>query len=303
VQQHNGARNPDHTESYRPRQQPTALKVMQGNLESKQDDEAMASVPHPIANKVNSVILHVTDLRRSAAWYSMVMGIPLLEERLNGGPVYWLQLACGTGMLLDDHSNEPDEPRAQFSYSTHDAEAAYRMLGGQGVVLLNPIQRPHDGLAHFSFADPDGNIIMVVQSDYEDQPIERLAHAESPILNRIGGIFVHVSDMNRAIEFHSEVLGVPRLEVDSESSGGIYNMPTNGRVDLLLDINHLVNRNPDRAQFMLVTHDVEASRSYLAGHGIEAFTDIQRFGPIAFFTVKDPDGNEIMICANDEDSA
>jgi len=99
------------------------------------------------------------------------------------------------------------------------------------------------------------------------------------------------------------VLGVAHREVGSESSNGIYVMPMSGRVGVLLDVNHLVNRDPDRAQFMLSTNDVDASLAYLAAHGAELATDIQRFGPIAFFTVKDPDGNEIMICSNDEDPA
>jgi catechol 2,3-dioxygenase-like lactoylglutathione lyase family enzyme len=57
----------------------------------------------PIKNKIGSVFVHVSDLRHSAEWYSKLMGLPLLEERLNGGPVYWFELEGETGLILDNN--------------------------------------------------------------------------------------------------------------------------------------------------------------------------------------------------------
>ncbi len=56
----------------------------------------------PLANRVASVFVHVTDLRTSAEWYSRLLGLPLMEERLNGGPVYWFDFQ-GTHLILDSN--------------------------------------------------------------------------------------------------------------------------------------------------------------------------------------------------------
>ncbi|BFH62906.1 VOC family protein [Paenibacillus azoreducens] len=54
----------------------------------------------PLVNRVASVFVHMTDLRRSAEWYSRLLGLPVMEERMNGGPVYWFDFA-GTHLILD----------------------------------------------------------------------------------------------------------------------------------------------------------------------------------------------------------
>jgi len=258
----------------------------------------MEFVKCPIDNVVESVFVHVSDLRRSAEWYSMVMGLPLLEERLNGGNVYWVKLQGGTGIILDDNkSNSPDTPHVRFMYGTSDIEAAYRYLDNQGVQPLYPIERPHPGLAFFMFTDPDGNSLMVTQSDYISDVVERLDNANSPILNRIGGIFLNVTDMNRAICFHSEALGLPYREVGSGQENSIYELRMQSGTNVLLDNNRFRQGDDYGILFMLVTPHVDDAKIFLESNGVPVFTDIERHGEMAFFTVKDPDGNVIMICS------
>jgi predicted enzyme related to lactoylglutathione lyase len=258
----------------------------------------MELIKSPIDNVVGSVFVHVTDLRRSAQWYSKVMGLPLLEERLNGGNVYWLNLQGGTGFILDDNgSNSPDTPRVRYMYNTSDIEKSYRFLEEQGAQPLYPIERPHPGLAFFRFTDPDGNSLMVTQSDYVSEIVPRLEDTESPILNRMGGIFLNVTDMNRAIRFHSEVLGLPYHEVGPEQENSIYDLQMKSGTGVLLDNNRFRQGDDYETLFMLVTPDVDASKAYLEKNGVSVFTDIERHGELAFFTVKDPDDNVIMICS------
>jgi predicted enzyme related to lactoylglutathione lyase len=289
-------RNPG---NYKPKRVSTAFKIYAIVTTSSHKGEiSMGSVKSPIDNVVGSVFIHVSDLRLSAEWYSMVMGLPLLEERLNGGNVYWLKLQDGTGIILDDNgSNTADTPHVRFMYKTSDIEESYRFLDHQGVRPLYPIERPHPGLAFFRFADPDGNSLMVTQSDYVSDVVERLENTESPILNRIGGIFLHVTDMNRAIRFHSEVLGLPYREVGSGQEDSIYDLQMRSGTGVLLDGNRFRQGDDYGALFMLVTPDVEGSKVYLESKGVPVFTDIERHGELAFFTVKDPDGNVIMICS------
>jgi predicted enzyme related to lactoylglutathione lyase len=260
----------------------------------------MEMVKSPIDNVVESVFIHVSDLRRAAEWYSMVLGLPLLEERLNGGNVYWLMLQNGTGIILDDNkSNEPDAPHVRLMYKTSDIEEAYRYLDQQGVRPLYPIERPHPGLAFFIFTDADGNSIMVTESDYTSDVVERLENTESPILNRIGGIFLNVTDMNRAIRFHSQVLALPYHEVGPGQENSIYGLQMKSGSGVLLDDNRFRHGEDYETLFMFDTRDVDASKAYLESHGVPVFADMERHGEMAFFTLKDPDGNVVMICSEE----
>ncbi|UVI33175.1 VOC family protein [Paenibacillus spongiae] len=256
----------------------------------------------PIDNAVDSVFIHVSDLRRSAEWYSMVMGLPLLEERLNGGNVYWMMLQGGTGIILDDNrSNTSETPHVRYMYPTSDIEQAHRHLDNLGVLSLTPIDRPHSGLAFFRFSDPDGNSLMVTQSDYVSDVVEKLEETDSPIKNRICGVFLNVTDMNRAIRYHSEVLRLPYHEVGSGQENSIYDLQMKRGSGVLLDDNRFRQGDDYETLFMLATPDVDGSKAYLEANGVPVFTDIERHGSeLAFFTVKDPDGNVIMICSEME---
>jgi len=293
-------RNPD---NYKPKQVPNAFKVYAvGANNLMKGEKEMVLDKSPIENVVESAFIHVSDLRRSAEWYSMVIGLPLPEERLNGGNVYWLMLQGGTGILLDDNRSNPmDTPHVRFMYKTSDIEESYRFLDNRGVRPLYPIERPHPGLAYFMFTDPDGNSIMVTQSDYVSDVAKRLDDTESPILNRIGGIFLHVTDMNRSIRFHSEVLGLPYHEVGTGQEDSIYDLHMKSGSNVLLDDNRFRRGEDYGALFMLITPDVEGSKAFLESKSVPVFTDIERHGgELAFFTIKDPDGNVIMICSEVE---
>jgi predicted enzyme related to lactoylglutathione lyase len=288
-------RNPG---SYKPERVPKALRVYaHGSTKSIKGETEMELVKSPIENEVASVFVHVSDLRRAAEWYSMVMGLPVLEERLNGGNVYWLMLEGGTGLTLDDNkSNTSETPHVRYMYKTSDIEEAHRYLEKKGVNVTS-IDRPHPGLAFFRFTDPDGNSLMVTQSDYVSEVVERLENTESPILNRFGGIFLNVTEMNRAIRYHSEVLDVPYREVGTGPEHSIYVMPMKSGAGVMLDDNRFRHGDDYETLFMLLTTDVDAAKAYLESQGVPVFTDIERHGPdIQFFTVKDPDGNVIMIC-------
>lgn len=200
------------------------------------------------------------------------MGLPGMEERLNGGPVYWFTLQCGTGITLDDNrNNSPDTPRVRYMYRTSDIDEAYRYLENQGVTLF-PIERYEPTLSFFRFIDLDGNSLMVTKSDFTSEVVERLENTDSPILNRIGGVFLDVTNMNRAIKFHSEVLGLPYREVGSGQEDSIYDLKMNGGTGVLLDDNRFRNGDNYNTLFMLVSPDVDAAKAYLESNGVPVFT-------------------------------
>ncbi|MBE9914188.1 hypothetical protein G8C92_09095 [Paenibacillus donghaensis] len=70
--------------------------------------EIYSTTKIPLVNRVASVFVHVTDLRLSAEWYSRLLGLPVMEERMNGGPVYWFDFE-GTHLILDSKKPCPNK--------------------------------------------------------------------------------------------------------------------------------------------------------------------------------------------------
>lgn len=63
-------RGPD---NYKPRRVPEAFKVHAvGTTNARKGESNVEKAASPIENIVNSAFVHVSDLRRSAEWYSMV---------------------------------------------------------------------------------------------------------------------------------------------------------------------------------------------------------------------------------------
>ncbi|MCC3376593.1 VOC family protein [Cohnella sp. REN36] len=251
----------------------------------------------PLENRIGSAIVHVTDLRRSAEWYSRLLGLPILEERLNGGPVYWFDLP-GTGLLLDDHSGhrrDPDwrqEALPRFMLPVADIDEALAYVRERAEILDGPHR--HEGMANFTFRGPDGNTLMACWSPNAAENPALAESGGSPVQGRIGGAFVDVKDMKAAARWYSELLGVPFRPEETEQS--IYVVPTNRGASLLLDDNRARQGETFTILFMFDTRDIRASYDFATAAGFEVFGEIEDHGDVAFFTLRDPDGNLIMIC-------
>jgi catechol 2,3-dioxygenase-like lactoylglutathione lyase family enzyme len=256
----------------------------------------------PIKNKISNVLVHVSDLKRSAQWYSDLLGFPVIHERLNGGPVYWMELEGNIGIILDDNSLNKkrvdwDERNAPlYMFSTNSVEAAYQFLKEKQVDITLEPETPHPGLTFFNLKDLDGNVLMVCRSNYEKSEIPQRQH-DIPIKNRIGAVFAHVTNMKKSIKWYSDILGLPyNSNKDWES---IYEIPMDEGLGLLLDNNH-VNDDENKALFMFDTDDIDASYLFAKQKGITISSEIERPGPVSFFTIKDPDNNILMVCQNHE---
>jgi predicted enzyme related to lactoylglutathione lyase len=138
---------------------------------------------------------------------------------------------------------------------------------------------------------------MVMQSDYISPVVQRLEDTKSPILNTISTIFINVTNMNRSIQFHNEVLGLQSREVRPGPENSIYSLSMNKGSEVLLDDNRFRNGEDYKILCMFAAKNIDDSKAYLELNGVQIFTDIERYGSVAFFTVEDPDGNVIMICS------
>ncbi len=83
----------------------------------------------------------------------------------------------------------------------------------------------------------------------------------SPIQNRLGMVFVPVSDLSRAIEWYSRILGVPVQEASHH--GTIYNVPMQGKVGLILDATRPEVSNSSQPLCFFWTSDIHQAYEFL----------------------------------------
>jgi predicted enzyme related to lactoylglutathione lyase len=121
-----------------------------------------------------------------------------------------------------------------------------------------------------------------------------------PIVPKLPAIFVHVSDLQRAANFYTQLLGLP-YDPKADYGNGIYVLRLANGTDILLDSNHAHHAQPNsafamHATCMFATEDIDAAHSWLQRQGVEIVTELYRDPNVAFFNFKDPDGNIQMIC-------
>ena len=122
------------------------------------------------------------------------------------------------------------------------------------------------------------------------------ADASSPIHNRIGAVFVHVTDMQRAIAWYSALLGVPQSATSHE--GLIYDVPMDGPTGLTLD-GHAHARGafqPGGPLLMLPADDIHAAHAFAGEHAREV-GPVEDIGSVSVFHLADPDGNRLIVYA------
>lgn len=113
----------------------------------------------------------------------------------------------------------------------------------------------------------------------------------NPITNKIGGIFIPVSNIEHARDWYCDILGLP---VDGDILfGHIYVLPMEGP-SLVLDSKIYA---PDHVYkvpaFQLRTDDIVQAYEFMKEKQVQLLTEIQNNH---WFNFKDPDGNVLMIC-------
>jgi catechol 2,3-dioxygenase-like lactoylglutathione lyase family enzyme len=121
---------------------------------------------------------------------------------------------------------------------------------------------------------------------------------KSPINNQINTVFVHVSNLKKSVRWYSELLG-QEYDLDAVSDP-VYNIKINHHTGLTLDSGpEGVSKKVDALEnplFNFHTGDIDAAFAFVEEMGYEAAEGIVRFDDFSFFTVRDPDGNVVMIC-------
>lgn len=133
----------------------------------------------------------------------------------------------------------------------------------------------------------------------EHQQAAQASARTSPIMNKVGNIFVPVTDIERSRSWYCRVLGLQEAECEI-FFGHLCTLPMQGTTSLTLDTMPMWGGDqPGGAPsiqtpaFMLLTRDLQGSLDYMKEIGAELVTEIEHDH---WFVVKDPDGNKLMIC-------
>ncbi|UOQ44369.1 VOC family protein [Halobacillus salinarum] len=113
---------------------------------------------------MHGVFIHTRNLKKSAAWYSWLLGLPFREEDVQS-PVYNLPTKEGSYLTIDDHCNDPSyqfEPikTPVFNFCSNDLKRTYEDLKEQQVPIVREIEQ-HGDFGWFNIEDPDGHVVMV----------------------------------------------------------------------------------------------------------------------------------------------
>jgi len=123
--------------------------------------------PHAgIFDALNMVVMRVKDLRVAKAWYERVLELHVSEENPAGQTVV-LDLGRGANLCLwqlgtDEMLATAPTAAAFPNFRTGDVDGTHAKLEGLGV-HVTPL-RDTGGVKWFSFFDPDGNRIDVMQN-------------------------------------------------------------------------------------------------------------------------------------------
>ena len=111
----------------------------------------------------------------------------------------------------------------------------------------------------------------------------------------VDAVFIHVSDMERAVTWYASLLGIPPGELSHE--GLIADLPVRGDAKVILDGHaHASGVTIDRVgpRLMFPATDLEAAHAH-ASQLSPKVSDPEDIGSAIVFYLEDPDGNLICI--------
>ncbi len=109
----------------------------------------------------------------------------------------------------------------------------------------------------------------------------------------LDGVFIHVSDMQRAITWYSSLLSMPSAITSHD--GLIYALPLTGSTQVILDgYPKPVPPHGTGPRVMFTTSDIRAAVEHVRSLGIEP-GEVQDIGSSLVLYIEDPDGNLICI--------
>jgi len=120
----------------------------------------------------------------------------------------------------------------------------------------------------------------------------------SPIACKVNNVFIHVSNLEKSVEWYSNLLGLPFSKENVASP--VYNIPVTSETGLTLD-DHSFDpgftlKPSNHVLFNFFVEDIDEAYEFISNNGITIVKEIERIGDFAYFNFQDLDGNVLMIC-------
>lgn len=125
----------------------------------------------------------------------------------------------------------------------------------------------------------------------------------NPLLNQLKAIFIHVSDMPKAVEWYSQLLGLDKQYQGTPEDRTVYGIKMGNGITLLLDSMRRDRPSPsNNALFYFNAPDMKEAYDYIRSLGIQPFDDDDNIvtendilkDPF-LFRIRDPFDNVIII--------
>jgi len=118
----------------------------------------------PVFNKMNTVFIHVSNLKSSVKWYSELLSQEYKMSEVKD-PVYNLKIDGETGLTLDAGPEGTEKQIAAsshpiFNFHTEDIKEAYEFVKGMDYTIESPITS-FDDFSFFTIKDLDGHVVMI----------------------------------------------------------------------------------------------------------------------------------------------
>src|SRR5699024_6862315 len=118
----------------------------------------------PITNKINTIVVQVSDLEKTVKWYSQLLGHDNDSDRIER-TVYNIKDADHTGLTVDPaqggiKKDPSTHAHPLFNFHTENIDDSYTYVKDLGYKVKSEIIR-FDDFSFFTILDPDKNVIML----------------------------------------------------------------------------------------------------------------------------------------------
>lgn len=118
----------------------------------------------PVFNKMNTVFIHVSNLKSSVKWYSELLSQEYKMSEVKN-PVYNLKIDGETGLTLDAGPEGTEKQIVAslhpiFNFHTEDIKEAYEFVKKLDYTIDSLITSFED-FSFFTIKDPDGHVVMI----------------------------------------------------------------------------------------------------------------------------------------------
>ena len=112
---------------------------------------------------VAGVIIWTDNLAAMTAFYRDTLGLPLHSERPHFVAFEWCDMRFSIGAHTEVSGKTREPHRIMVNLATSDIRALHARLSAAGVRFIRPPEREHWGGMVATFADPDGNLLQLLE--------------------------------------------------------------------------------------------------------------------------------------------